>query len=310
MDVKKIKFIKENDQLEEITDGYSGAIIYKLIRGKERYFLKIFNYSFHSSSLEKISKGLKIYKKLDIKSMEIIDSGKIGEKDYIVYNYIEGINLRKYSNAFSCEEINQIGRKIGKQLLKLKNYESYDKTLFPIINLRKITDEVVTQFNALLEAKESKEIIEKYFNNQDIKILKEKIMKCLSITEKSEKHLIHGDIKRANIMVTSKKEFYLVDCESIAVAPDIMNFRHQITWALFSKEEKAFISGYLDGLYNNTRPLYFNKMALYCILLNFFQATYGKYKQGGTLKMEEYLRKSKDMFEEIKTMDLSIEFII
>lgn len=310
MDIKKINFIKENDQLEEIKDGYSGAMIYKIIRGKEKYFLKIFNYSFHSSSLEKIRKGLEIYKTLGINSMEILDSGKAEEKDYIIYNYIEGINLREYSNGFSIEEINQIGRKIGKQLLKLKNYENYNKSLFPIINLRKITDEVVTQFNVLLEIKESKEIIEKYFNNQDIKILKEKIMEYLNITEKSAKHLIHGDIKRANIMVSSKKEFYLVDCESIEIAPDIMNFRYQITWALFSREEKAFISGYLDGIYNNTRPLHFNKMALYCILLNFFEATYGKYKQGGLFKMEEYLIKSKDMFEKIKMMDLSVEFII
>lgn len=135
-------------------------------------------------------------------------------------------------------------------------------------------------------------------------------MEYLNITEKSEKHLIHGDIKRANIMVISKKEFYLVDCESIEIAPDIMNFRHQITWTLFSREEKAFISGYLDGIYNNTRPLHFNKMALYCILLNFFEATYGKYKQGGLFKMEEYLIKSKDMFEKTKMMDLSVKFII
>lgn len=310
MDIKEIKFIKESDQLEEITDGYSGAIIYKITRGKEKYFLKIFNYSFHSLSLQKIKTGLEIYKILGIKSMEIIDYGKIDEKDYIVYNYIDGMNLREYSSELSCKEINEIGRKIGKELLKLKNYMDYDKTLFPIINLRKITEEVVAQFNVLLETIESKEIIEKYFDKKDINTLKEKIMEYLSITEKSEKHLIHGDIKRANIMVTPKKEFYLVDCESIAVAPDIMNFRHQITWALFSKEEKAFVSGYLDGVYNNTRPLHFNKIALYCIFLNFFQATYSKYKQGGTMKMEDYLTKSKDLFTKLEKIDIECEFII
>lgn len=109
MDIKKINFIKENGQLEGIKDGYSGAMIYKIIRGKEKYFLKIFNYSFRSSSLEKIRKGLEIYKTLGINSMEILDSGKVEEKDYIIYNYIEGINLREYSNGFSIEEINQIG---------------------------------------------------------------------------------------------------------------------------------------------------------------------------------------------------------
>ena len=105
-------------------------------------------------------------------------------------------------------------------------------------------------------------------------------------------------------------DWYIVDCENVQIAPDIMNFRHQITWALFSKEEKAFISGYLDGLYHDTRPLNFNQMALYCIIINFFQAAYGKYQQGGILKMEEYLIKSRAFFEEIRTMDLSIEFIL
>ncbi len=308
MDIRKIKFIQESDQIEEITDGYSGAIIYKIIRKKENYFLKIFNYPFHSSSLEKIKNGLEIYKKLDIKSLEIIDSGRIEGKDYIVYNYIDGINLREYSNNLSCDEIKKIGTTIGREFFKVKNYKK-EIEIFPIIDLKQVSSEAITNFDRLLNQQDSRAILLKYFSSTSVAILKEKLLEYQRITEKSEKGIIHGDIKRANIIMKGN-HWYIVDCESIQIAPDIMNFRHQITWALFSKEEKSFISGYLDGLYNRKRPLHFNQMALYCIILNFFQATYGKYKQGGILKMEEYLIKSKAMFENIKMLDLSLEFII
>lgn len=36
-------------------------------------------------------------------------------------------------------------------------------------------------------------------------------------------------------MIDQKQNCYIVDCESIQIAPDIMNFRYQITWALFDK---------------------------------------------------------------------------
>lgn len=111
-------------------------------------------------------------------------------------------------------------------------------------------------------------------------------------------------------MIDQKQNCYIVDCESIQIAPDIMNFRYQITWALFSKEDKAFISSFLDGLYNNTRPAFFNEMALFCIILNFMQATYSKYKQEVIKPMEEYLIKIRALFDKIKNTDLENQYII
>ena len=150
MDIRKIKFIQENDQLEEITDGYSGAKIYKIIRSEqEKYFFLLFNYSFHSSSLNKIKKVLEIYKKLNIKSLEIIDFGKLGEKDYIIYNYIEGINLREFSDQFSCDKIRKIGTVIGREFIKVKKHKE-EKEVFPITDLKQVSIEAITNFDQLL----------------------------------------------------------------------------------------------------------------------------------------------------------------
>lgn len=135
MDIGKIKFLQDTDQLEEIKDGRSGAIIYKITRGNKNYFLKIFHYLLNEKSINRIKKCLEVYKKLNIKSLDLIDYGSIDNcKYYLVYNYIDGIDLKKYGDCLSHDEIKTIGFHLGKQFLKLKRYQGNEKAWFPIID--------------------------------------------------------------------------------------------------------------------------------------------------------------------------------
>lgn len=115
-DVYALKFINKTDIIEEIEDGYSGALIYKVIRGENRFFLKVFK---GILDIEKIKNCVSIYKKLNIKSLDIIDFGNIDniDKYYIVYNFIEGKNLKAYTNTdeYSLKDVRKIGTVIGKE---------------------------------------------------------------------------------------------------------------------------------------------------------------------------------------------------
>lgn len=41
-DIYSIQFINKTDVIEEVKDSYSGALIYKVIRGKKIFFVKVF----------------------------------------------------------------------------------------------------------------------------------------------------------------------------------------------------------------------------------------------------------------------------
>lgn len=312
----KIKFIQKQDVIEEVIGGHSGALVYKITRNNEKFFLKIFNSKLDKEKIMKIKAHTEIYKKLNIKSLKIIDYGEIEniDKYYIVYNFIEGINLHEYtsSDKFTLEDIRKIGEKIGKELLKLKKYKNYDKNLFKNNDIKESNEEIVNNFNSLLEDETAKKIITQYFKIEEIEELKNIINEYIKIFENKEQNLIHGDTKRANIMIDSNDDMYIVDIEAMQVNYDIRNIKYQITWALFEGHEKEaeFLKGYFDGIYNNTRPIDFNKQIIFITITNFFNSSYSQYKKGNVDKLTEYIKKCRELFDRIRKIDIEKEFII
>ena len=95
-----LKFVNKDDIVKEIDDGYSGALLYKIIRNKEKFLVKVFKGQFRKETIIKIKKILEIYKKLEIKSLDIIDYGDIQHLDkyyilYIGYDLIYALELKK-----------------------------------------------------------------------------------------------------------------------------------------------------------------------------------------------------------------------
>jgi len=311
-----IEFVKKQDIIEEVTDGYSGALLYKITRGKNKYFLKVFNKIFYEDKIKRLKKQLDIYKHLNIKSLDIIEYGNIKDfsRYYIVYNYIDGVNLKVYteSREHSLKDVRHIGKYIGKEMLKLKKYEDYDKKLFLHKDIDTLTKKVIYNFYLMLEDEHSYNIITNYFKIEEINKFRDKLNQYSRLIKCEKPKLIHGAIKRSNIMVDKNKNFYIVDVESMQVNYDIINFLHQMTWSLFEGNEKEteFVSGYFDGIYNETRPVNFNYNILFITIINFFNTSYKMYKNSQNDKLNIYLEKCRKLFNKISQLDLEKEFII
>lgn len=312
-DIYELEFIKNTDIIEEIEDGYSGALIYKITRDENKFFLKIFK---GTLGIEKVKQCISIYRKLNIKSLDIVDFGYVDKFDkyYIVYNFIEGVNLKSYTktDVFSLADVRKIGETIGKELLKLKTYKDYNNDLFTPDNIDIIIDNAKKNFNLLLENQIYSNIIFKYFSIKEIDDLKNKLIEYGNIFKDIEPGLIHGDIKRSNIMVNENEEFYITDIESMQVSYDVLNFRYQITWSLFegSEKEAEFVRGYFDGIYSNNRPENFNYSIIFTIILNFFTESYKRYRNLNITGFETYVQKCKKLFDKINRINLDTEFIV
>ncbi len=305
-----IKFLDKQDIIEEVEDGYSDCLVYKITKGKHKYFLKIFPERFDEQKINRIKKYIEIYEKLKIKSLKVIEYGKIEgfEKYYMIYNFIEGSNLRVCTNSenYALNDIRKIGEHIGKEMLKLKNYEQYDKQAFEQKQIKDLTTKAIANFYHVLENEGSKKLITQYFKIDEIDKLKNKANEYVDLFKDIEPKLIHGDIKRANIMVDDKQNLYMVDIESMQINYDILNFKYQMTWALFDERETEFVKGYFDGLYENKRPMNFNQQVIYMIIVNFFNVCYAP----EDIEFEIYLEKCRNLLEKIAKMDLNNEFIV
>ena len=312
-DIYSLKFINKTDIIEEVEEGYSGALLYKVIRGENKFFLKIFK---GTLDVDKVKKIVSIYNKIDIKSLDIIDFGTVDNLDkcYIVYNFIEGKNLKAYTNTdeFSLSDVRKIGTIIGKELLKLKTYKDYDNDLFMSGGIDVIIDNVKNNFNLLLKNENYKNIMFEYFTIEEINGLNKKLVEYGNTFKNIEPRLIHGDIKRSNIMINENKEFYITDIESMQVGYDALNFRYQITWSLFdgSEKEAEFVKGYFDGIYSGNRPKNFNHSIIFTIILNFFTESYKRYRCSNIIGFETYVQKCKHLFNKIDKMDLGTQFIV
>ncbi len=305
-----IKFISKEDIIEEVEDGYSGCLLYKVTKGNEKFFVKVFHEKLDKKSFSKIQKILEIYEKLKIKSLKIIDYGSIPNlgKYYIVYNYIEGCNLRVFTNSENCSlaEVKKMGESIGKELRKLKDYEGYDKAIFQPKDIEAFTQKAITNFDQVLENEDSKKLVTKYFKLEEIEKLKSKVNEFSQLFKKIKPKLIHGDIKRANIMLDKNQNLHIVDIESMQVNYDVLNFRYQMTWALFDEKETEFLKGYFDAIYDGRRPEYFNQQIIYMIIANFFNVCYAP----EDVEFEEYLINCRNVLEKIAKMDLELETIV
>lgn len=315
-DLYTLKFINSGDIIEEIGDGYSGAFLYKITRKNDKYFLKIFKGHMTEEKINKIKNICLIYKNLNIKSLEIIEFGNIDNFDnyYIVYNFIDGVNLKAYTNKEECSLnfIRQIGENIGKELLKLKSFENYDSNLFVQEDIDKMIEDTINKFYLLLEKDIYKDIILRYFNLEEITELKSKLIQYSHILKETEPHLIHGDIKRANVMMKENEEFYIIDIESMQFNYDLLNFKYQMTWCLFEGNEKEaeFVKGYFDGIYNGDRPINFNYGVIFVVILNFFTESYHRYKNSNIEGLANYMKKCKNLFNKISDLNLDKDFIV
>ena len=152
-----------------------------------------------------------------------------------------------------------------------------------------------------------------YYTELELKDMENKLTKYGNMLKRNNKpKLIHGDIKRSNIMVDKNKEFHFVDIESMKFSYDVINFKYQMTWALFdgNESEFEFVKGCFDGIYNNKRPKNFNYYVIFVVILNFFTESYHQYRYDDVKDFKKYIKKCRAVFNKINDIDLCNDNIV
>lgn len=287
--------IIDETTLEEIIGGHSGSKLYKLKCNDNIYCIKLVENS--KQEFNVIKTICNIYSILGIPSLKLIAEGQNKQSEnYVLYNYIEGSDLKTLSKQLSDSKIYEYGIKTGEYLKKLKNFSLEDANIIPTVDINKLTDRVNELYKSLMQNHMVKNLFEEYFTIEKIKMLIKKHNEYKSLFNESDLHLIHGDIKMSNTMIDKEGNFYLIDIESMKFSYDVLNFRYQIVWKLMKGNEKEllFTKGMLDRLYNYTRPESFYEQLIYVFVLNFVEHT--NHISNNEEKLINFFQNIKDVF--------------
>ena len=221
---------------------------------------------------------------------------------YIVYTYLEGENIKYISNNYKIdyEEIRKLGEKVGKNILQLKNYKYNGIAKFETDDINSLKKETINNFKKFLDNKECKSIINKFYTDYELNNMINILENTSKYLDNLKPNLIHGDIKRANVMKYKSHKLWLVDIEDMKYSYDLLNFIYTLSWELSDVNGTYFTKGFFDGLYNNKRPENFNEQVMFVLILNFMSACY-KYSKDNLLdKIEWYINRYKGLDISIK----------
>lgn len=259
--------------LKELTGGHSGAQIFKMSFAGQDYCLKFPQHSTVTAGLARMQEICEVYHTLGIPALDLLGYGFVGveKRQFYLFNFLAGQDFKAYSNTHcSLTEIHQAGVEIGQAARKLKTY--------PLTKLKYIDCESITKLTE--RGQELYQILRKDLRNfgveQTFLPLWQIFRQGPEIFASIKPKLIHGDIKRSNIIIDPAGKKYLIDIGAMKVSYDVLNFRYQITWLLFpeNQQKRAFAQGFFDGLYNFSRPENFREQIIYVTVLNFLEHTH------------------------------------
>lgn len=295
--------------IKTIDGGFSGAELYKVRKNSVMYFMKIYNYVFSDDEIKRLEEICKIYKEHRIKSLSVAEHGKLENEDkyYILYNYIEGIDVETHSEEnLSLDETYEMGVNLGKQLRILQSYDLPSDTSIENENIEELVNLINDLYKNIKSNEEKIKLIKEYFTIEKMDERVEKLNLYKDMFESLKRTIIHGDIKRSNVMLDNDLDTHIIDIRNMKNSYDILNFRYQITWTLFedNKKAKEFARGYFDGIYENARPDNFKEQIDFVVILNFIEETD---KINEKEELEKYFDKIKYLFE---IMDNTNEHIV
>lgn len=291
--------------LEEITGGYSGAKLIRIRHGEQDLCVKIMPRGLEEKSARRVREICEIYRNMGIDSLTFRGYGELEEgKHFYIYDYIDGESFKEYSNReLLPDEIRIAGKRLGQKLRTLK----LDKNLAKSTNLSTDNIEKLTKYGVSLHEKLAKEVevaklMREYFDTSQIETLMKEFEETANDFRKIKPGLIHGDLKRSNMVRGRDGKVYLIDVESMRKSYDVLNLRYQITWILFpgAEKEREFVRGIFDGLYDGKRPEGFDKQLRYVLMLNFLEHTMKAQKRGEGLR--EYFGCMQGVFEQVKNV--------
>lgn len=245
MMVDNISFLKNAADIEEITEGYSGAYKYRFNKDNKLYFLKIGKFAIDRELENTLNEA-------NILHPKIIEFGKYdAENNYIIEEYIEGNNLKEELDHYDCKFIYEFGFKIGEQYRNLRKlhpdipmtdekYESY------IIEVNKKID----RCKNLLKNNHGICLEHTDFINYIINYLEANKV----IVKNSTLVYGHTDIKPSNFLIYNKN-IYASDIEHTDYKELSFSMIHSYARNDFKDDKNfSFASGFLEGLFNLNVP--------------------------------------------------------
>ena len=226
------------DQLEKypkdlISKGYSEEIKYK-VKADKNYFLKISPLSFAKKKdleLRYISDLEKVIKFPDLLEIKFENNSILS-----LYEWIDGVDFRKYVSQLTEKELYQYGIQAGLFLKKIHSisieeqslnwYEFYlQKSMRKIESFKKLNQEFTK--------------IEKFINY---------IQAHQYLLHDRPISLCHGDFHVGNMMIDLEtKELVIIDFGSLEIADPMEEFNRMIWTAQLSEE---FATGLINGYFN------------------------------------------------------------
>lgn len=280
-------------QLRPLMGGHSGAENYEITAGSQHYMLKIFPTNFAKGRVEAIPHICQLYHSLGIDSLKCVKLGHLSSTDqyYCIYNYIDGRNMEEVGESDYDEAGNyRLGCAVGQWLQTLKAASLPPDAKISRADTAELTDKVSALYDEIIAEKPLRQLFYDLLGEDALTELYTEFRAAEKVLAKTLPKLIHGDVKRSNLMQDRSGKLYLIDIESTKYGHDMFNFRHQMTWLLRPDRPKRlqFLRGVLDGLYNGARPTDFNQQILYIYAFNLFEHAYHIRNDRSTL--EEYLR--------------------
>lgn len=212
-------------QLEELVGGHSGAENYKITQSGQSFMLKIFPPNFSADKVAAIPAICALYDRLGIPSLHCLKTGRLSatQQDFCMYNYIDGANLDIIGDEeYTPTDNYHLGVQVGKWLKLLKATTLPPSVNFENANVPKLTHHINQTYEALLSDTQASALLSAYFDLGQLKSLLNQFNQASLLFSEQDMHLIHGDIKRSNLMRDRSGELYLIDIEPMKYGHDTL----------------------------------------------------------------------------------------
>ncbi len=295
--------------MEEILGGYSSARLLRLKTGDADCYAKLMPKRMDLSAVKRIRAICEAYRLAGMRTLTLRGYGNLEKEDkhFYIYDYIEGESLKEYSNReLSIPETRQLGVQVGRDFKRLKDVVQQEDSLLATDDISKLTEYAEKLYQEVRENDALNQLVKRFLKCEQIESLMAEMKQTTEVFLKMGPNLIHGDLKRSNLVRGKDEQIYVIDIESMRKSYDVMNLRYQITWILFPEQEmeKEFASGIFDGLYDGKRPERFNEQIRYVLMLNFLEHTTKAYKRGEDL--EEYFEKMGEVMRGLEDLEKPI----
>lgn len=244
---REIAFLEGASHFEQVTGGYSGAECYFFQKEGRDYFMKLGIQDCNvDTNLEEV------FSTAHITHPAIIELSRTKSGiPYIIEEKANGVTGKSLLDKRHEKYFYEYGFRQGREFSNLKAvYPDRPATSAEIEKEKRYTKDIVDQFDQMVDNTKLND-----FSRQFITNLKGYITSHKNIVEHAIYTFGHPDLKLSNLMIDGSKVIS-IDFQSIKYNNVARSTHCSLIRRHYEENEKhwAYVSGYLDGLYNCNVP--------------------------------------------------------